>query len=72
MSAWLLVGVSLLLAWPVQNAVMALFAWWRPRPAVPAGRTATPRFWLVIPALNEELVVAATVRAALLPALRRE
>ncbi|AHH99351.1 glycosyltransferase family 2 protein [Kutzneria viridogrisea] len=62
----LVLGVALLLVWPLHNLVLAGFAWWRPRP----GRT-TPdrppalRFWIVVPALNEELVVAATVRAAL-------
>jgi cellulose synthase/poly-beta-1,6-N-acetylglucosamine synthase-like glycosyltransferase len=56
----------LLLLWPTFNLVLAVFTWWRPRPveaADPIGQTFP--FWIVVPALNEERVVAATVRAAL-------
>lgn len=63
---WLVATVALLLLWPVHNAVLAAFAWWRPRPQEQAAtRLPDLRFWIVIPALNEERVVAATVRSAL-------
>ncbi|NKQ52533.1 glycosyltransferase [Amycolatopsis sp. K13G38] len=65
LSTWLIVGLALLLAWPVQNTVLAAFAFWRPRPDVHNGPLPQLRFWIVIPALDEERVVAATVRAAL-------
>ncbi|WP_223199065.1 glycosyltransferase [Solihabitans fulvus] len=57
--------IVLLVAWPAYNLGLALFASWRPRRA-PRGPVPTLQFWIVIPALNEERVVAATVRAALL------
>jgi 1,2-diacylglycerol 3-beta-glucosyltransferase len=63
-SPWVLVMLALLLLWPAHNAVLAVFAWWRPR-AHRSDRTEGLRFWIVIPALNEERVVAATVAAAL-------
>lgn len=58
--------VALLLLWPLHNLTLAAFAWWRPRPGkrLPEGEHGL-RFWIVIPALNEERVVEATVRAAL-------
>ncbi|WP_255353450.1 glycosyltransferase family 2 protein [Nocardia sp. NRRL S-836] len=56
----------LLLFWPTYNLVLALFVWWRPKP----GGTDVPsryplHYWIIIPALNEERVVANTVRSAL-------
>lgn len=57
---------AMLLCWPLYNLTLSAFAWWRPRPGrEPAGDGPGLRFWIVIPALNEERVVAATVRAAL-------
>jgi 1,2-diacylglycerol 3-beta-glucosyltransferase len=56
----------LLLLWPGYNLVLTVFAWWRPRPAKVADERSTPTpFWILIPALNEERVVRATVRGAL-------
>lgn len=63
---WWVAAFALLLLWPMHNAVLAVFAWWRPR--LEPGRTAQVpalQFWIIIPALNEERVVAATVRSAL-------
>jgi cellulose synthase/poly-beta-1,6-N-acetylglucosamine synthase-like glycosyltransferase len=63
---WVVASMTLLLAWPMHNAVLACLAWWRPRPTrdVP-DHPRNLRFWIVIPALNEERVVGATVAAAL-------
>ena len=56
--------VLLLCWWPVHNLVLAAFAWRAPK----APKERAPRrlvFWIVIPALNEERVIANTVRHAL-------
>ncbi|MFB9931769.1 glycosyltransferase family 2 protein [Amycolatopsis halotolerans] len=56
--------VLLLCWWPVHNLVLAAFSWRAPRPA--SERSSRPLlFWIVIPALNEERVIANTVRNAL-------
>ena len=72
---WIVLSTALLVAWPAHNAALACFAWWRPRPARSGPRALATRdlpkgpknlrFWIVVPALNEERVVAATVAAAL-------
>lgn len=64
---WGLAADLLLLTWPAQNLLLALFGWRpmgrRSRKAIEI--TGKPVFWIVVPALNEERVVGATVRAAL-------
>jgi cellulose synthase/poly-beta-1,6-N-acetylglucosamine synthase-like glycosyltransferase len=72
--ALIIVGVGLLVAWPVYT--VALFVW-SARNAASAGRhrqrvdLATPNpaqpttFWIIVPCLNEERVVATTVASAL-------
>jgi cellulose synthase/poly-beta-1,6-N-acetylglucosamine synthase-like glycosyltransferase len=72
--ALIIVGVALLVAWPVYT--VALFVW-SSRNAVAAGRhrqqvdLAAPvpsqptTFWIIVPCLNEERVVANTVASAL-------
>ncbi|SDN96096.1 Glycosyltransferase, catalytic subunit of cellulose synthase and poly-beta-1,6-N-acetylglucosamine synthase [Lentzea jiangxiensis] len=60
------VMLVLLLFWPGYNLVLALFVWCRPK----ARRAEVPardplQYWIIIPALNEERVVANTVRSAL-------
>jgi cellulose synthase/poly-beta-1,6-N-acetylglucosamine synthase-like glycosyltransferase len=56
--------VVVLCWWPLHNLVLAAFAWRAPK--VPVDRPAKPLlFWIVIPALNEERVIANTVRHAL-------
>ncbi|MDX8053639.1 glycosyltransferase family 2 protein [Lentzea sp. BCCO 10_0798] len=56
----------LLVFWPCYNLVLALFVWWRPKPGGPEVPSRHPlQYWIIIPALNEERVVANTVRAAL-------
>jgi cellulose synthase/poly-beta-1,6-N-acetylglucosamine synthase-like glycosyltransferase len=66
-AAWATLTFALLVAWPLHNLVLATFAWRRPRqcrtPVPP--RDESLQFWIVVPALNEERVVGATVRAAL-------
>ncbi len=58
--------VVLLVFWPAYNLVLAGFVWWFPRAATASDATALVlRFWILIPALNEERVVAATVASAL-------
>ncbi|QSB15201.1 glycosyltransferase family 2 protein [Natronosporangium hydrolyticum] len=78
----LVVGLAVLLIWPLFNAVLAGYATTtaaaagrharrgRRPPEFPAGQRAHPvSYWIVIPCLNEERVVARTVAAALaLPA----
>src|SRR5487761_2790924 len=66
-SGWTLATLTLLLIWPVHNAILAaIFSWWQPRPRREmTDREPRLQFWIMIPALNEERVVAATVRAAL-------
>ncbi|MFD5827278.1 glycosyltransferase family 2 protein [Lentzea sp. NPDC060358] len=52
--------------WPCYNLVLALFVWWRPKPGGPDVSSRHPlQYWIIIPALNEERVVANTVRSAL-------
>src|SRR5215468_10342042 len=73
MSTTLLIGLTLLVAWPVFNLVLVAFSVGerasaghrRRRDAVvPTGHE--PRtFWIVVPCLNEERVVGRTVGAAL-------
>ena len=65
-SPWMIVACVLLVLWPFHNVVLATFAWWRPRPkhVAPEPRSIL-HFWIVVPALNEERVVAATVDSAL-------
>jgi cellulose synthase/poly-beta-1,6-N-acetylglucosamine synthase-like glycosyltransferase len=56
----------LLVFWPSYNLVLALFVWWRPKPGGPEVPSRYPlEYWIIIPALNEERVVANTVRSAL-------
>ncbi|MFD9706253.1 glycosyltransferase family 2 protein [Lentzea sp. NPDC059081] len=56
----------LLVFWPCYNLVLALFVWWRPKPGGPEVPSRHPlQYWIIIPALNEERVVANTVRSAL-------
>ncbi|GAA2511355.1 glycosyltransferase [Pilimelia columellifera] len=71
---WLLIVVShaILLAWPALTVILAgvagRYTAVRGVTAVnelPAGGASPSQFWIVIPALNEEVVVAATVGAAL-------
>ncbi|WP_423202223.1 glycosyltransferase family 2 protein [Herbihabitans rhizosphaerae] len=58
--------VVLLFWWPAHNLALAAFAWRTPRPRRVARETADPLlFWIMIPALNEERVIANTVRSAL-------
>ncbi|AIG79190.1 Hypothetical protein AJAP_31880 [Amycolatopsis japonica] len=62
--ATIMVGV--LIWWPLQNLVLAVFAWRSPQRPRSVRRTPDPvPFWIVIPALNEERVIANTVRNAL-------
>ncbi|GGJ79866.1 N-acetyl-glucosamine transferase [Pilimelia anulata] len=71
---WLLVVVShaILLAWPALTVVLAgaagRYSAVRTRDAIaelPDGGASPRQFWIVVPALNEEVVVANTVNAAL-------
>jgi cellulose synthase/poly-beta-1,6-N-acetylglucosamine synthase-like glycosyltransferase len=56
----------LLVFWPSYNLVLAVFVWWRPKPGGPEVPSRHPlHYWIIIPALNEERVVANTVRSAL-------
>jgi 1,2-diacylglycerol 3-beta-glucosyltransferase len=56
----------LLVWWPAQNLVLAAFAWRTPRPRRTARPSEAPQqFWIMVPALNEERVIASTVRNAL-------
>jgi cellulose synthase/poly-beta-1,6-N-acetylglucosamine synthase-like glycosyltransferase len=66
-TAWATLTFALLVAWPLHNLVLATFAWRRPQECRTQVRPrADPlEFWIVVPALNEERVVGATVRAAL-------
>src|SRR5689334_17095736 len=72
--ALIIVGVALLVAWPVYT--VSLFVW-SARNAASAGRhrrtvdLSAPKpaqpisFWIIVPCLNEERVVATTVASAL-------
>ncbi|WP_020666495.1 glycosyltransferase family 2 protein [Amycolatopsis nigrescens] len=61
-----MIMMALLIWWPVQNLVLAAFAWRVPQPPRGVRRTPDPvPFWIIIPALNEERVIANTVRNAL-------
>lgn len=53
MKAMTIVAVALLLAWPLYNVVLAVFAWRRPRPRQPEHTTGL-HFWIVIPASHEQ------------------
>ncbi|WP_329789368.1 glycosyltransferase family 2 protein [Lentzea sp. DG1S-22] len=56
----------MLVFWPGYNLVLAVFVWLRPKPGGPKVPTRYPlQYWIIIPALNEERVVANTVRSAL-------
>lgn len=56
----------LLVFWPSYNLALALFVWWRPKPGTGEVPPRYPlQYWIIIPALNEERVVANTVRSAL-------
>ncbi|UMP06818.1 glycosyltransferase family 2 protein [Amycolatopsis sp. EV170708-02-1] len=56
--------LALLLGWPIYNIVLSLLSLRNPRPGSPGvGRPLC--FWLVVPALDEELVIAGTVRSLL-------
>lgn len=59
--------LALLLLWPVHNLVVAVVGLWATRAPSTRIRDQQPvsQFWLVIPALNEERVIARTVEAAL-------
>lgn len=68
--------VALLIAWPAINIVLGGYAAWvatvgdrraerAARPAAPALQLAPETFWIMVPCLNEERVVARTVRSAL-------
>jgi cellulose synthase/poly-beta-1,6-N-acetylglucosamine synthase-like glycosyltransferase len=67
----LLVGLLLLVAWPLYNLVLVLYSARDSSPGRRRRRLATPNgnephtFWIIVPALNEERVVGRTVRAAL-------
>jgi 1,2-diacylglycerol 3-beta-glucosyltransferase len=71
--SWFIVvaGYAIMLAWPVSTLALVSFAVryvaaHRHAGAGEQGPDATPRhFWIIVPALNEERVVANTVRAAL-------
>lgn len=56
--------LALLLAWPSYNLALAILGSRTPRPSS-AGNGMPLCFWLVVPALNEELVIAGTVRSLL-------
>src|SRR5258705_8754444 len=65
----LTLGLVLLFAWPAYHVLLVACSW---RGTWPTGRRGqVPRgprpraFWIVVPCLNEERVVARTVRAAL-------
>lgn len=59
------ITLSVLVAWPLYNLGMALFALRPlPGPPSPAGE-ARRQFWILIPALNEVAVIARTVATAL-------
>src|SRR6187551_2725846 len=72
--ALIIVGIAMVVAWPVYT--VALFVW-SARNAAAAGRhrqridLASPKaaqpttFWIIVPCLNEERVVANTVASAL-------
>ncbi len=63
---WQLLMLLALLSWPVYNLALALIGGRRARPGAGTGAGAGRfEFWLVIPAMNEERVIARTVRAAL-------
>jgi 1,2-diacylglycerol 3-beta-glucosyltransferase len=55
---------GLLLAWPIYNLVLSVLGSRTPRPSS-AMATEQSCFWMVVPALNEELVIAGTVRSLL-------
>lgn len=60
--------LALLLAWPVYHAVLICYGWCGTRAGGPYGPPCGLRpdeFWLIIPCLNEERVIARTVTAAL-------
>lgn len=65
----LALGLVLLLAWPAYHVVLVACSWRGTRPGGRRGQrrdTAEPAvFWIVVPCLNEERVVARTVRSAL-------
>jgi 1,2-diacylglycerol 3-beta-glucosyltransferase len=70
--SWIVVvvGYAFMLAWPVSTLALVSFGLryvssHRQRPSVRLADSAPEHFWIVIPALNEELVVAGTVNAAL-------
>lgn len=63
---WQLLMLLLLLSWPAYNLALAAFGSRRARPRAGTGSGAGRFvFWLVIPAMNEELVIERTVRSAL-------
>jgi 1,2-diacylglycerol 3-beta-glucosyltransferase len=61
--------LALLLLWPAHNLLVAAIGMRATRPATPAAGKddsgAPCHFWLIIPALNEERVIAQTVASAL-------
>jgi 1,2-diacylglycerol 3-beta-glucosyltransferase len=64
------VGYAVMLAWPVSTLALVSFAVRygaaHRRPTRPSFEDGTPEhFWIIVPALNEEIVVGNTVRAAL-------
>jgi cellulose synthase/poly-beta-1,6-N-acetylglucosamine synthase-like glycosyltransferase len=56
--------LGFLLVWPLYNVALSLIGSRTPRPD-PAVRTRQLCFWIVVPALDEELVIADTVRSLL-------
>lgn len=54
-----------LLFWPGYNLILTGFAFWFPRSGIPIKENHSFQFWIIIPALNEERVIAATVESAL-------
>jgi cellulose synthase/poly-beta-1,6-N-acetylglucosamine synthase-like glycosyltransferase len=68
-----LIGLALLVAWPLYNVALVLFTardgvragWHRRGGAKPLTGSEPTVFWIVVPCLNEERVVGRTVRNAL-------
>src|SRR5258706_12705105 len=75
----LALGLALLLAWPAYHVLLIVGSW---RGTRAGGRRGQPPrgpwpqvFWIVVPCLNEERVIARTLRAALdlrVPLIRTE
>lgn len=57
--------LALLIGWPIYNIILSLLSLRTPRPGSAGVDRRRSCFWLVVPALNEELVIADTVRSLL-------